>query len=135
MKLHHLGVVAQNLEVALRSLRLDESQIVEEVTDIEQGNNLYFIKFLESNFVLEIVVPLKKTSTVANFASKQKINLHHIAFATDSIDMSTSEHRNIPGHFALKQYKTNVKIFGGEIETSFVFANGLIIEYVENAKK
>lgn len=135
MNLHHLGVVAQNLEAALKSLRLDESQIVEVVTDTEQQNNLYFIKFLESNVVLEIVIPLNNTSTVANFASKKKINLHHIAFATDSIAKSTSEHRNIPGHFALKQYKTNVEIFGGEIDTSFVFANGLLIEYVENVKK
>ena len=58
MNLHHLGVVAQNLEAALKSLRLDESQIVEVVTDTEQQNNLYFIInficFYKRNFIFHI---------------------------------------------------------------------------------
>ena len=132
MTLHHLGIVAKNLESALATFRIDKSNIVEKVEDSNQGNLLYFIKYPNSNFVLEIIIPTRANSTVSNFALKHNVGLHHLAFKTDSVSSSTDEHRSMAGHFPLGQYEINVDTFGGLIKTSFVSANGNLIEYVEN---
>jgi len=135
MNLHHIGIVSQDLETALKTFQLDESQIIESIIDEEQHNELFFIKFLDSKFILEIVVPIDSTSTVATFASRQKVNLHHLAFATNSITYATSKHKEISGHFELGKYQINVEAFGGKVATSFIYANGTIIEYVENVNR
>ena len=132
MLIHHLGIVAQSLDEALNCLPLEKYGLVEEVYDKKQNNILYFLKSEDSSVLVEIVVPVDDKSSVKQFSLKQKIGLHHLAFKSESITNSLEYHQKKKGNFQLKQYEINVNVFGGKIKTGFVFANGILIEYVEN---
>jgi len=133
MKLHHIGVASRDLQTALDSLGLDPSQILEEVKDEIQKNRLYFVKILDNDLFLEIVVPFETSSTVKNAVGAHPLNLHHLAFQTDSIEQTLAKQKSIKGNIPLKRYSLTVKSFGGKIKTVFIFAKGLLIEFVENA--
>lgn len=130
--IHHIGVASEELNKALESLMLEQSAIVEEVYDGLQGNMLYFLQKTQQDPIIEIVVPFRKNSTVSNFTKKNSVGLHHIGFGTTSLKVSVDKHRLLKGHFLLKQYEISVKCFGGKVKTAFIYANGMLIEYIEN---
>jgi hypothetical protein len=132
MKIHHIGIVAESLELFLATFDVESSEIDEHVTDTNQFNDLFFMELEDSSTILEIVVPLSDQSTTHNFIKNRKIGLHHLAFKVNSISDAMLRHSRTKGHFPLGKYEINVKSFGGEIKTAFVMTNGLLIEYVEN---
>lgn len=132
MKIHHIGIVARDIEVALDALCLDQGDILEKVRDDNQKNDLYFLKSSKSEVVIEIVVPLGTNSSTYNFMNRFQFGLHHLALRTDSIERSIDEHISRIGHFPLGSYEIEVKTFGGKVRTAFINAKGLLIEYVQN---
>jgi len=133
MKIHHVGIASTHLNKALTSLMLAQSDIIEEVHDELQGNVLYFIRQTQETSIIELVIPFRSNSTVSNFTRKNGTALHHIGFNTPSLKLSIDKHKLQKGHFLLKEYKINVDCFGGKVKTAFVYANGMLIEYIENA--
>jgi len=132
MKIHHVGIASKELKIALDNLMLEQTEIVEEVYDGVQGNILYFLPQTRQNPIIELVVPFRDNSTVSNFTRKYTTGLHHIGIGTISLRLSLEKHKLLRGHFLLKQYEINVKSFGGKVSTAFVYANGMLIEYIEN---
>lgn len=132
MTIHHIGIASRDLKTALESLTMEQSDVVEEIYDDFQGNILYFLRRIQQSPIIELVVPFRNNSTVLNFTTKNTSGLHHIGFGTTSLKSSLEKHELLRGHFLLKQYDIDVKTFGGKIRTAFVYANGTLIEYVEN---
>jgi hypothetical protein len=132
MKIHHIGIVAESLELFLATFDIEPSEIDEHVRDTNQFNDLFFMGLEDSSTILEIVVPLNAQSTTNNFIKNRKIGLHHLAFKVNSISDAMLRHSRTKGHFPLGKYEINVESFGGEIKTAFVMTNGVLIEYVEN---
>jgi len=132
MKIHHVGIASKELKTALENLMVEQSEIVEEIYDELQGNILYFLPQTQQNPIIELVIPFRNNSTVSNFTRKYTTGLHHIGFRTTSLSLSLEKHKLLKGHFLLKQYEINVKSFGGNVRTAFVYANGMLIEYIEN---
>jgi hypothetical protein len=132
MKIHHVGIASRELKAALESLMVEHSEIVEEVYDESQGNILYFLPKTQQNPIIEFVIPFRDNSTVSSFITKYSTGLHHIGFSTTSLKLSLEKHKLSKGHLLLKQYEINVKSFGGTVRTAFVYANGMLIEYIEN---
>jgi hypothetical protein len=132
MKIHHIGIASKKLDTALESLMLEQSDIVEEIYDDLQGNVLYFLRKTQQEPIIELVIPFRNNSTVSNFTKKNITGLHHIGFGTTSLKSSVDKHKLLKGHFLLKQYEITVKSFGGKVKTAFIYANGMLIEYIEN---
>ena len=130
--IHHVGIASTELDVVLESLMLDQSEIVEEIYDDLQGNILYFIQQSPEKPIIELVIPFRNNSTVSNYIKKYGTGLHHIGFRTKSLSLSIGKHRFLHGHFLLKQYEIYVACFGGMVKTAFIYANGMLIEYIEN---
>jgi hypothetical protein len=132
MKIHHIGIVAESLELFLETFDVKSSEIEERVRDTNQFNDLFFMELEDTSTILEIVVPLNDQSTTHNFIKNRKIGLHHLGFKVNSISDAMLRHSRSKGHFPLGRYEINVESFGGTIKTAFVMTNGVLIEYVEN---
>lgn len=131
MKLHHLGLVTTDVPGTLLALGLTQDDIVETVDDLNQKNRLYFIHLSENDMWLELVEPLDDTSSVKNFARKNRVGLHHLAFGEADIDGRRAGLQGIPHVFPLRSYEIDVASFGGRIKTLFAVFHGLLIEYVQ----
>lgn len=134
MKIQHLGIVVTNLDEALIALGLSRNNISETVIDNEQKNNLYFIHLPENNLWLEFVEPFESSSSVFNFARKNEIGLHHLAFENQNLENARERYSGQKGAFVLGSYSINVKSFGGNIRTLFIAVKGLILEFVSREK-
>ena len=77
-KIHHIGIVSENLDSALNMLNIEKSKIKEVVDDNIQHNLLHFIRLENNDPWIEIIVPKNNNSTVYNFTKKYKMGLHHI---------------------------------------------------------
>jgi hypothetical protein len=131
MKIHHLGIVIDNVSDALIALDKSVDDISERVTDHEQNNNLYFIHIPANNLWIELVEPLNENSTVATFLKKNGMAFHHIGLQTTNLAQITNRYGSKKGAFLLGSYNIFVKSFGGKLTTRFVFINGLLLEYVQ----
>ncbi|MBL4766398.1 MAG: VOC family protein [Rhodobacteraceae bacterium] len=131
MKIHHLGIVTDNVAGTLAALGLKQSDISETVFDPVQKNNLHFIHLQENDLWLELVEPMSEDASTAKFAKKNGMGLHHLSMSSDDLDISEGIYAAMPSAFPLGRYKINVRSFGGNIETLFVAIKGLIIEFVK----
>lgn len=134
MKIHHLGIVTTEIEKTLITLGLNADDISEVVEDLNQMNRLHFIYIGANDLWIELVEPMDKSSTVNNFAKKNRVGLHHIAFSGENLSILKEKISKRPQTFPLGSYEINVKSFGGHIRTMFAAFNGLLIEYVEKIK-
>lgn len=134
-KIHHISLVTNDVELALKTFNLTKSDIKETYVDAYQKNRLYFIYFEQNDLWFEIVEPIDKNSTTYNFAQKMGLGLHHLGIATDNLELTEKEYTERPFVYKIGNYTNNVKSFGGEISTVFVAIKGLILEFVANVKK
>ena len=134
MKIHHLGIVTTNVCDTLNVLGLQQDCIVEVIEDTNQMNRLHFIFIEENNLWIELVEPMDETSSTYNFARKNAVGLHHIAFTNQNLEKLKSELVARPQIYPLGSYQIEVRSFGGKIRTLFAAFNGLLLEYVEKVK-
>lgn len=131
MKIHHLGLVTNDVDHSLLALGLKRSDISETVYDPVQKNNLHFIHVPENNLWLELVEPMADDASTAKFAKKNGMGLHHLAIGSDNLDAVSAAYGNMPSAFTLGRYKIAVQSFGGNIRTLFIAVKGLILEFVQ----
>lgn len=132
MKIQHLGIVVSNVEESLLALGLNRDAITETVYDPNQNNNLHFIFLKENNLWLELVEPKDNSSSVANFALKNGMGLHHLAMSSNDLETTEKKYMEQTGAFVLGRYSIHVNSFGGNIKTLFIAVKGLILEFVKN---
>lgn len=131
MKIHHLGIVVTDVDEALTALGLTRADIKETVFDPQQKNNLHFIHVASNDLWIELVEPKEPDSTVANFARKNGLGLHHLAMSSKSLATTEGTYADRPGNFVLGRYRITVPSFGGKIRTLFVTVRGLLLEFIE----
>ena len=56
-KIHHIGIVSENLDSALNMLNIEKSKIKEVVDDNIQHNLLHLIRLENNDLWIEIIVP------------------------------------------------------------------------------
>lgn len=131
MKIHHLGIVTNDVAGTLVALGLSRDDIAEIVFDPVQKNNLHFINLPENNLWLELVEPMSESASTAKFAKKHGVGLHHIGMASDDLGADETTYGNVPYAFTLGRYHIDVRSFGGKISTLFIAFKGLILEFVK----
>ena len=63
-KIHHIGIVSENLDLVLNMLNIEKSKIKEVVDDNIQHNLLHLIRLENNDLWIEIIVPKNNNSTV-----------------------------------------------------------------------
>ena len=130
-KIHHIGIVSENLDLVLNMLNIEKSKIKEVVDDNIQHNLLHLIRLENNDLWIEIIVPKNNNSTVHNFTKKYKMGLHHIGILCNNIQELESKFDKSVEAVKLGKYKLTVASFGGKISTLFIATHNMIIEYVE----
>ena len=130
-KIHHIGIVSENLDSALNMLNIEKSKIKEVVDDNIQHNLLHLIRLENNDPWIEIIVPKNNNSTVHNFAKKYKMGLHHIGILCNNIQELEYKFDKSVEAVKLGKYELTVASFGGKISTLFIATHNVIIEYVE----
>jgi hypothetical protein len=130
-KIHHIGIVSDNIDLALNALNLNKSDINEIIDDNIQNNFLHFIRLENNDPWIEIITPKNNNSTIFNFSQKYKMGLHHMGFLCNSIQEIESKFNTNTNVVTLGTYELTVNSFGGQISTLFMSSNNLITEYVE----
>ena len=130
-KIHHIGIVSENLDLVLNMLNIEKSKIKEVVDDNIQHNLLHLIRLENNDLWIEIIVPKNNNSTVHNFTKKYKMGLHHIGILCNNIQELESKFDKSVEAVKLGKYKLTVASFGGKISTLFIATHNVIIEYVE----
>ncbi|MGV8951948.1 MAG: VOC family protein [Cypionkella sp.] len=131
MKIHHLGIVTDDVDAALQALGLTRGAISETIYDPEQKNNLHFIHLQENDLWLELVEPMADDASTAKFARKFGMGLHHLAMGSADLAATEASYAGMPAAFTLGRYQLSVRSFGGKIRTLFIAVKGLIIEFVQ----
>lgn len=131
MKIHHLGIVTNDVPGTLRALGLEPDAIVETVYDPVQENNLHFIALPENDLWLELVEPTSETASTAKFAKRYAVGLHHIGMASGNLEATEQTYVAMPFTYTLGRYGIEVRSFGGRISTLFMAFKGLIVEFVK----
>jgi|TARA_Y100001949_G_C15986660_1_gene330934 hypothetical protein len=130
-KIHHIGIVSDNLDFVLNALDLNKSKIEETIDDKTQQNFLHLIRLEQNDPWIEIIIPKNKESTVYNFSTKFKMGLHHIGILCDNIKEIESKFDTNTDIVKLGKYELTVESFGGKISTLFIANQNMITEYVE----
>ena len=63
-KMHHIGIVSENIDLALNALNLNKSDINEIIDDNIQNNFLHFIRLENNDPWIEIITPKNNNSTI-----------------------------------------------------------------------
>ena len=134
MKIHHLGIVVNDVAETLKAFGLEETDIRETVYDPIQKNELYFIYLKENDMWLELVKPANESASTHKFAKKFEMGLHHLGMGSNDLLKTSKKYEKQKGAFLLGQYNINVDSFGGKIQTLFIAVKGLILEYVKIEK-
>lgn len=130
-KIHHLGIVCNDIEDAYKAFNIQPDDIKEYYLDKEQQNELYFFHLKENDLWMEFVVPIDENSTVWNYAKNNNFGIHHIGFNSNNLEKEKLRSNNLKGVFELKSYFLKIASFGGRINTLFFYFRGLLIEYVK----
>ena len=131
MKIHHLGIVTDDVDATLAAFGLPREAIRETVFDPVQKNNLHFIDLPANDMWLELVEPMAEDASTARFAKKYGMGLHHVAMGSDDLAATEESYANMPAAFTLGRYAISVRSFGGDIRTLFIAIKGLILEFVQ----
>ena len=131
MILHHIGYVASNLQIALQPFALKDSDVIDEIYDMEQQNVIFVLPGNQSKVWTEIIVPIGANSTVYNSLQGKDFMLHHVAFQVLDIEQSLNLALQSPGSLRLGSYELVVPSFGGLIRTQFYYSSGAIFELVQ----
>jgi catechol 2,3-dioxygenase-like lactoylglutathione lyase family enzyme len=127
MRLHHIGVIAHDLDGGLVLYRqLGFEPVSGPVIDPIQHNKLVFVKNQDSLEIVELIAPLNQNSSVAH----SKDGYHHLCYEVPNL-----------ADFSLKFKAAKIgKLFTGKIKApafqgryvSFAYLkNGTLIEFLE----
>lgn len=131
MKIHHLGIVTDDVDATLAAFGLTREAIAETVFDPGQKNNLHFVHLPANDMWLELVEPTTEDASTARFARKHGMGLHHLAIGSDDLVATEVSYATMPAAFVLGRYAISVRSFGGSIRTLFIAVKGLILEFVQ----
>lgn len=129
-RLHHVGIVVQNLERAVsgysENFELQETTVPFE--DRAQRVRVAFVRVAGDTW-LEFIEPMGADSPVMQFLAKTKGGYHHIAFEVDDIDAAVHELEDARALVVCRP----VKGFEGR-RVAFLFPNlqpSMLTEFVE----
>ena len=104
MKLHHIGIVVQNIQKSLGELTkyLDfESTTVPSLVG-SQKVNICFLK--TNNVFLELIEPAEENSPISNFIKKGG-GFHHLCFEVDDIHLELEKMKKNGAHVVVDVVK------------------------------
>lgn len=104
MKLHHIGIVVENIQKSLGELTkyLDfESTTVPSLVG-SQKVNICFLK--TNNVFLELIEPAEENSPISNFIKKGG-GFHHLCFEVDDIHLELEKMKKNGAHIVVDAVK------------------------------
>ena len=104
MKLHHIGIVVENIQKSLGELTkyLDfESTTVPSLVG-SQKVNICFLK--TNNVFLELIEPVEENSPISNFIKKGG-GFHHLCFEVDDIHLELEKMKKNGAHVVVDVVK------------------------------
>ena len=104
MKLHHIGIVVENIQKSLGELTkyLDfESTTMPSLVG-SQKVNICFLK--TNNVFLELIEPAEKNSPISNFIKKGG-GFHHLCFEVDDIHLELEKMKKNGAHIVVDVVK------------------------------
>lgn len=96
MKLHHVGIVVDNIESGIKRYKamFGFVPVTEVVTDIAQKVSVVLLSGPEADSVpVELIAPLTDDSPVSNIL-KGKMRLYHLCFLVDDIEEALKNFRS-----------------------------------------
>jgi len=131
MRLHHVGIVTDDLESAIKRHKdlFSLHPVTEIVKDTTQKVKVVLLSTSEKEGVtIELIAPLTNDSPVSNFL-KKGTGLYHVCFEVDDIDVALANARK---HGAIIVSKpTEARLYEGK-RISFVYTRDkYLVEFVE----
>ena len=104
MKLHHIGIVVENIQKSLGELTkyLDFESITMPSLVGSQKVNICFLK--TNNVFLELIEPAEENSPISNFIKKGG-GFHHLCFEVDDIHLELEKMKKNGAHIVVDAVK------------------------------
>ena len=104
MKLHHIGIVVENIQKSLGELTkyLDFESITMPSLVGSQKVNICFLK--TNNVFLELIEPAEENSPISNFIKKGG-GFHHLCFEVDDIHLELEKMKKNGAHIVVDVVK------------------------------
>ena len=104
MKLHHIGIVVENIQKSLGELTkyLDFESITMPSLVGSQKVNICFLK--TNNVFLELIEPAEENSPISNFIKKGG-GFHHLCFEVDDIHLELEKMKKNGAHIIVDVVK------------------------------
>lgn len=104
MKLHHIGIVVENIQKSLGELTkyLDFESITTPSLVGSQKVNICFLK--TNNVFLELIEPAEENSPISNFIKKGG-GFHHLCFEVDDIHLELEKMKKNGAHIVVDVVK------------------------------
>ena len=104
MKLHHIGIVVENIQKSLGELTkyLDFESITMPSLVGSQKVNICFLK--TNNVFLELIEPAEENSPISNFIKKGG-GFHHLCFEVDDIHLELEKMKKNGAHVVVDVVK------------------------------
>jgi methylmalonyl-CoA/ethylmalonyl-CoA epimerase len=130
LRLHHVGMLVENIEAESRTYerRFGYNPLGEAVHDPVQTVFVQFFKLPQDEVFLEFVSPDSPESKLTG-ALNTGVRLHHLCYATDSIEQSCAELR-LKG-MTLIQAPISARAFQGRRIAWLMGRDRVLIELVE----
>lgn len=132
MKLHHIGIVCDEMDINKFIFRPKKKNIY---FDNVQNNKLVIEYNPYNKLWMEFVIPNNEKSTVYKYFIKNGPSVHHFAYHTENIVSEKKKLLKKRGCIFINSFKIKIPCFGGLINTMFFFNNNFFIELLQNVKK
>jgi hypothetical protein len=131
MKLHHIGIVCSESDINKFIFSTKRKHIY---YDKIQKNKIFIGFNNHNNLWYEFIVPISKQSTVINFFKKNGPSIHHFAYHVNDFEKTIKDYKKRRNYTFIREFKTNIPCFGGNLRTAFFFNNNIFIEFLKNEK-
>lgn len=133
MRLHHVGIVVEDIakQSGVYHDRFGYVTATDIINDPKQTAFVVFLRRPEDNVYLELVSPDRPESKLCSALSKGG-GLHHLCYATDSIEDSCAELRN--KGMTLVRAPMSAVAFGQRRVAWLMGRDGILIELVESSQ-
>lgn len=93
MKIHHIGYAVKDLEDSIKEFeKLGYNRVENKIIDKKRKVIIQFIK--NGDYLIELVAPLNKESSVTSLLKKQGSSPYHICYEANDIDKEIKEMSN-----------------------------------------